>query len=410
MSRILRRPMFRGGRVDARGTGIASGLGYAQGGSVNTPKRGLVDGPGGYQGWKPPVDAGLLSQADKVQNWLTPEYLEKQFRREYYLDEDQIDYIDPATMGMQGMAASGAMYGGQPNLIKDSEFDIKRNQILENPGNYDFLLNKWVADNYGKQITSQGEILEATGNEDINLFTPRKLPGETGGDLNGELTLAEQRSLLDQEYADKTAAFFEDQLSKGTPEEEIEKNKAIFQKAYGSGVPEDASRMLLSAASRLLEPEATVKSGLGKFFGDESKVESKRGKYKDAATTAAINAYLTGKKDFSTFMNQMKAMEHGVDYKAAADAAKQKNYTVTDYVQGDKKNSEGKAIEIATRKVMENKKIPGKIEKIKGKENTDELLVEENINKVFYDTDNKEVFLVTIVDGEIVKDYTDWYR
>jgi hypothetical protein len=109
-------------------------------------------------------------------------------------------------------------------------------------------------------------------------------------------------------------------------------------------------------------------------------------------------------------MNQMKAMEHGVDYKAAADAAKQKNYTVTDYVQGDKKNSEGKAIEIATRKVMENKKIPGKIEKIKGKENTDELLVEENINKVFYDTDNKEVFLVTIVDGEIVKDYTDWYR
>ena len=28
MSRILRRPMFRGGRVDSRGTGIASGLGY----------------------------------------------------------------------------------------------------------------------------------------------------------------------------------------------------------------------------------------------------------------------------------------------------------------------------------------------------------------------------------------------
>jgi hypothetical protein len=34
MSRILRRPMFRGGRVDSRGTGITSGLGYKQGGSV----------------------------------------------------------------------------------------------------------------------------------------------------------------------------------------------------------------------------------------------------------------------------------------------------------------------------------------------------------------------------------------
>ena len=34
MSRILRRPMFRGGRVDSRGTGITSGLSYAKGGRV----------------------------------------------------------------------------------------------------------------------------------------------------------------------------------------------------------------------------------------------------------------------------------------------------------------------------------------------------------------------------------------
>ena len=42
MSRVLRRPMFRGGYVDSEGTGITSGL--------DTPKRGLVDGPGGYAG------------------------------------------------------------------------------------------------------------------------------------------------------------------------------------------------------------------------------------------------------------------------------------------------------------------------------------------------------------------------
>ena len=47
MSRILRRPMFRGGAVDSRGTGITSGL-YAAGGVVETPKRGIVDGPGSY--------------------------------------------------------------------------------------------------------------------------------------------------------------------------------------------------------------------------------------------------------------------------------------------------------------------------------------------------------------------------
>ena len=52
MSKILRRPMFRGGSVNSYNTGITSGLddsGYADGGNV-IPKRGLVDGPGGYAG------------------------------------------------------------------------------------------------------------------------------------------------------------------------------------------------------------------------------------------------------------------------------------------------------------------------------------------------------------------------
>ena len=47
MSKILRRPMFRGGgKVSSYGNGIATGL--ADGGMPG--KRGLVDGPGGYAG------------------------------------------------------------------------------------------------------------------------------------------------------------------------------------------------------------------------------------------------------------------------------------------------------------------------------------------------------------------------
>ena len=47
MSKILRRPMFRGGgKVSSYGNGIATGL--ADGGMAG--KRGLVDGPGGYAG------------------------------------------------------------------------------------------------------------------------------------------------------------------------------------------------------------------------------------------------------------------------------------------------------------------------------------------------------------------------
>ena len=71
MSKILNRPMFRGGgRVSSYNTGITSGLGYARGGQV-PPKRGFVDGPGGYAGtvWGssivPPTPTGsqLISEA-----------------------------------------------------------------------------------------------------------------------------------------------------------------------------------------------------------------------------------------------------------------------------------------------------------------------------------------------------------
>ena len=44
MSRILRRPMFRGGRVDSRGTGIASGLSYNNGGRVGFSNGGKING------------------------------------------------------------------------------------------------------------------------------------------------------------------------------------------------------------------------------------------------------------------------------------------------------------------------------------------------------------------------------
>ena len=42
MSRILRRPMFRGGPVDSRGTGIISGLGYENGGRVGYDNGGQI--------------------------------------------------------------------------------------------------------------------------------------------------------------------------------------------------------------------------------------------------------------------------------------------------------------------------------------------------------------------------------
>lgn len=67
MSRILRRPMFRGGPVSSYGTGIASGL--------DKPKRGLVNEPGGYAGEKSGMDFlrnALLGKRFTDPNYVSP--------------------------------------------------------------------------------------------------------------------------------------------------------------------------------------------------------------------------------------------------------------------------------------------------------------------------------------------------
>ena len=79
MDNILRRPMFRGGRVENRGGGITSVLGYANGGQV-TPKRGLVNEPGGYAGVVPMTATGgqLLQQTGAIRPQTLEQYRTQQ--------------------------------------------------------------------------------------------------------------------------------------------------------------------------------------------------------------------------------------------------------------------------------------------------------------------------------------------
>jgi hypothetical protein len=319
MSRILRRPMFRGGRVDGRGTGIASGLGYAGGGSVNTPKRGLVNEPGGYGGTL--TDPQAIIDARKLGILMTPKHLDERFRKKYYLD-DEVNYEGsgiPIT-GMQGMieAEAGVDLEGNPIIQEGGMFDTTRDLILAGdkagtPAEYEeFFKEKFITDNYKTEIKKQKEILEAAGDERLSQFNEGEVVSEEGE------TRAQFEERIRRENAEELQAIINAQLSKGTPEEEIEKNKKIFQKAYGSGRADDASSMLLNFAGKALKPEATVKSAFGEFFEDEGKRPSERKKYKDAATTAAINAYLTGQSSFQKFEDQLKLTQAGIDMKLKA--------------------------------------------------------------------------------------------
>ena len=394
MSRILRRPMFRGGRVDSRGTGIASGLGYAGGGSVNTPKRGLVNAPGRYsqasdnlQKWK---DELAIQKYKTTSTKYTEPYLQGLF--ENYLDKMYTGGIHDVDLAY-GMQLAPPM----------SDKDIATMNLMDQEGGKDTAYELFVtgqlpgsSKNYRDLQKEQLPAAKLAGDiESFGINTEKE---------SEELT---QEQIIEQIRAEEAAKRQEliDLMNKqGTPEEEIEKNKAIFKKAYGSGVPEDASRMLLSAASRLLEPEATVKSGLGKFFGDESKVESKRSKYKDAATTAAINAYLTGQKDYDSMMKQMKMIEHGVDYKTDKALAVKKSWNLNDYVmnKGTGVSTSQALADGARDKIKLNPEYTG-FKKIKSKENTDDLLTDEYVGIIFMDEGTREVFAVIEEDGTVGK-------
>ena len=81
MSKILNRPMFRGGgKVSSYGNGIATGL--ADGGRVNFQHGGTHAGKDDFR----PIDPQAIKDARNMGTLMTPEYLNNKFRKNYYLD------------------------------------------------------------------------------------------------------------------------------------------------------------------------------------------------------------------------------------------------------------------------------------------------------------------------------------
>ena len=279
MSRILRRPMFRGGRVDSRGTGITSGLSYKHGGSVNTPKRGLVDGPGGYageigslEGYSGPVRISQ-SMIGNLPSWFDINRYPVIYKN---YDDAGKYYIQRGGFGEKGTGAPmrevdakeypmfkfntnpfSSEYG-QPNLVGQ---DIRSSSRVKD----------MIAENMGMSGKSSRTFNETNEDDDGNMDPPDLIP----------------------EVKDKTKA------------EKLAEYKEMFEEAYGSGRGDDASRMLMTFAGKALKEGATTKSAFSDFFEEESKVPSESKKYKDAATTAAINAFLAGETSYQKFQDDL---------------------------------------------------------------------------------------------------------
>jgi len=284
MSRILRRPMFRGGRVDSRGTGITSGLSYAKGGSVNIPKRGLVDGPGGYAGmgtggfYDSILGKGLRSVRD-------------------YVGKPFLNFIN------QDIANPILSLGGYGDAIPRMETPLDDKYLLGLDENYD----KIPSDEYVRfsdRYQNKG-----------------KGPIETDSGAIPKAIMQNQDKISQEELLKKQL----ENLNKPKPKEDpvdpiagIEDNKELFAELLGSKKArgDDISQMLLSFAGKALKPEATVKSSFGEFFEDEAKRPSRKQKIDDNAAALAINQYIAGEKSKADLETILARTKFGVDYTA----------------------------------------------------------------------------------------------
>ena len=319
MSRILRRPMFRGGRVDSRGTGITSGLSYKKGGRV------------GYQPGGP-----VLSYADQLAlaNYQKNKAANKKFTYESVIDRMNDYYNKLYTGGIHDVDLEYGMQIVPPMSAKDI---AQANLYEQTPELFEeeFFKGTFDGTDYNKKMAELATAAKIAGEENLYVKPENQETPEEGE------SRAEFEERIKREAAEELQALIKAQTDKD-PAKEIAKNKKIFQDAYGSGVADDASNMLLSFAGKALKEGATTKSAFSDFFEEEGKRPSERKKYKDAATTAAINSYLTGQSSFQKFEDQLKLAQAGIDMKLQAGQPKNLDEALEFFRKtGDKLTSPG---------------------------------------------------------------------
>ena len=308
MSKILRRPMFRGGPVDSRGTGITSGLfdapSYAMGGTVETPKRGVVDGPGSYS--RPNIDllsnsllnqnlalkspgAQLVASKTKVPEFKGQKYYEEKEEAEAYVPKYQSmeDYNRAYEEDLEKERENvdslmGTEFG--TGTFEDSE--INRLKYKESDqGKQDFIAKE--------QAKQDKEIIEANKYRDQKLKTSKEMfKDDDEIDLN-ELKIEEKPEV--------------------DPKDLIKENQSLFAELLGADKArgQDIGDMLLRFAGA---PGSTTQEKFQTYLQAESQAGKGRlEKINETAAALAINDYVAGKRS----KEQIESLKEVAKYKGS---------------------------------------------------------------------------------------------
>ena len=410
MSRILRRPMFRGGRVDSRGTGITSGLGYEKGGSVEPQATFGVGNNANRDASGREKHAFFIPAAMAAARFLPAAYRGFKAARAYQPFSKNLgimgrlkDTFLPSAGLRAGMADQGAKQGFALGSM-----------IRSNPLTSLALLPQAVDKGYKAGKYAVTEAIPGIAKTTIDAL----IPGEKYDLFNEdpdkkteeEIAIAEAAEKLkrDREFAEyiekRNKNKVEEIKSEMGGKEQIDIDKEIFADALGKKKAriEDASNMALGFAGRAFEDDATVKSALGKFFADEAKRPSAASKIDQAAGSAAINKYIKGeisKAELDKFFAQ-------TDYKMSFASKKGKKNVASNIIEAARSYGTGyKSVDYGLRMSFDNAQT-NKMDASEGQTVDKVPLTVDNIGQIFIEDESpyRAVMITVNEENEIIRD------
>ena len=402
MSRILRRPMFRGGRVDSRGTGIASGLSYEKGGRVGYATGG-------------DIMARLSNFFTKPA--LNPDGTPITLPQRNFVD-DAAFLIGPGKFLKAGGAGLNAIRQAGKYALSGSGKEL----VEKVP----FLSNQYFKQVARPYLSGMKETLSGAGGKlkDYGIIGALGLGGGGYGlkkgydafmadDDNEQKTEEQKLKELEEKQKEEEAltklltdlANAEKDKAKDTigGEEDIEINKEKYAKLLGGDKArgKDVTDMLLSFAGKALKPEADVKTAFGEFFEEEAKRPSRGQKIDDAAATLAINEYIAGKKskaELDRFFAQ-------ADYKSSLTSRRGKKNIALNIADASKSNSGYKAIDLGLRISFPEAGRPNKMDASEGQTVDKVPLTVDNVGQIFIEDEAPySAVMITIQDGQLIRD------
>jgi len=375
MSKILRRPMFRGGPVDSRGTGITSGLGYEAGGRVGYEKGDLVLGGDLYQ----PADFSKFVQSYKPN--MSPALINNLFDR-------KTGELKPGMTYEDIFQATEETEDGKviPKSIFDAGiFDFSKVGIEGNK-----------SDRVGAKMIGKDKFADALKTDVLDKLKESKVyePEFRGGGAD-----AAQEDFGKEKLDIDVPEQNEPSNTEISAQDLIKENAELFKELLGEGQKEkvkkarigDASDYLLKFFEGSQKEGATVGSAAADVAGFATAKDSRtekaiaaNEKVDQTATVLAINDYISGKRSKEDIKKALSL--------AAATAQMKKGDVAGAVADYAKRNGSPPPVSVLKTFIRDDSRLDGKsIEEFDSTATKVEYSPGDE-NKVFIDTVTKEVF------------------